>query len=166
MDQNIIEKAKKIKLLVLDADGVLTNGGMIYDDKGRQLKEFNVKDGLGIFLLSREMKVVILTAKISKVVRRRAKEMNISEVFYGVPKSEVFDGILKKYKIAPENICFIGDDIIDIEVAKRVGFSVAVEDACPELKKQVDFITKKRGGSGAVRELVEIIMKSQGLWKW
>ena len=167
MDNDIIEKAKRIKLLVLDVDGVLTEGSIIYDCKGRELKIFNVKDGLGIFFLAQAgIDSAILTAKYSKVIRRRAKDMRIKDIFWGYPKEGVFKKILDKYKLDYQDICFIGDDLIDIEVAKKVGLSVAVQDASDGLKKVVHLVTRNRGGRGAVREVVELIMKSKGLWKW
>lgn len=167
MREDIAEKAKRVRLLILDVDGVLTEGSIIYDSKARELKIFNVKDGLGIFLLSQAgITSVILSAKASKTVRRRAKDMKIKEIFSGYPKEVILEKILNKYKVGGDDACFVGDDIIDIGVAKRVGLSIAVADAVPELKKVVDFVTENKGGRGAVREVVELIMKSKGLWKW
>lgn len=165
MREEIIEKLRKIKLLLLDVDGVLTEGSIIYDSQGRELKIFNVKDGLGIFLLTqRGFPVVILSAKNSKVVKKRAKDMGIRDVFWGYPKEKVLDKILKKYKVSAEEIAFIGDDLIDVEVAKRVGLSFAVADASPFLKEVVDFVTNNRGGKGAVREVAELIMEAKSLF--
>ena len=164
---DIIEKAKRIKLLVLDVDGVLTEGSIIYDCKGREIKIFNVKDGLGIFFLAQAgVDSVILTARYSRVIRRRAKDMRIKDVFWGYPKEDVFEKILKKYRLDCKDICYIGDDLIDIEVAKKVGLSIAVQDASDELKKEAHLVTRNKGGRGAVREVVELIMKAKGLWKW
>jgi len=161
--EDIVKKAKKIRLLVLDVDGVLTEGSIIYDNKGRELRIFNVKDGLGVFLLTqRGFPVVILTAKDSKIVKRRARDMGINDIFSGYPKEEVLDKIIKKYKVGLEEVAFIGDDLIDIEVAKRVGFSIAVNDAVEDLKKTVDFVTENKGGKGAVREVAEIILQAKG----
>lgn len=160
--EDIVEKAKKIKLLILDVDGVLTEGSIIYDNKGRELRIFNVKDGLGVFLLTQKgFPAVILSAKESKVVKRRAKDMGINDVFSGYPKEKFLDKIIKKYKVGLEEVAFIGDDLIDIEVAKRVGFSIAVNDAVEDLKRIVDFITENKGGKGAVREVVEIILQAK-----
>lgn len=167
MEEHIKEKAKKVKLLILDVDGVLTEGGIIYDDKAREFKVFNVKDGLGVFLLFQKgIPSVILSAKDSKVLKRRAKDMRIKDVYCGYPKEKFVDKILNKYKLAEEEICFIGDDLIDLEVAKRAGLSVAVADACPELKRIADFVTGNRGGRGAVREIAELLLKAKDLWKW
>ena len=167
MNKKIIERAKKIKLLILDVDGVLTEGSIIYDSDFRELKVFNVKDGLGIFLLHQAgVPSVILTAKNSKSARKRAKDMRVKDFFWGYPKEPVFDKIISKHKLKSSQVCFVGDDLIDIPVAKRVGLSVAVADAAPELKSVVDLVTQNQGGRGAVREVVELIMKSQGLWQW
>lgn len=166
MKEEIVNKAKKIKLLILDVDGVLTEGSIIYDNNGKEFKLFNVKDGLGVFLLTKAgVKVVILSAKNSKVVRRRVKDMGIKDIFWGYPKEPLLNKIFNRYKVNKEEVCFVGDDVIDIEVAKRVGLSVAVADAQPELKQITDFTTVHRGGRGAVREVTELIMKSKGLWK-
>lgn len=167
MDEKIFKKARRVKLLILDVDGVLTEGSIIYDSKGEEIKVFNVKDGLGIFLLTQKgFPVVILSAKDSKVVERRAKEMGIKDIYWGYPKEKILEEILKKYKVTRQEIAFIGDDLIDIKVAKQVGFSIAVADAVSDLKSVVDFVTSNRGGRGAVREVVELIMKSQGLWEY
>jgi 3-deoxy-D-manno-octulosonate 8-phosphate phosphatase (KDO 8-P phosphatase) len=167
VNNNIKEKARKVKLLILDVDGVLTEGRIVYDSRGRDIKSFNVKDGLGVSLLSKQgLSVIILTARESRMVNKRARDMGVKQVYSGYPKEDFLPGILKKYNVSPDEVCYIGDDLIDIETAKRVGFSVAVKDACNELKEVVDMITQKEGGKGAVRELVELIMKEQGLWRW
>lgn len=159
------ELFKNIKLLILDVDGVLTKGEIIYDDKGRELKIFNVKDGLGIFLLRKVgIKTVFLTAKDSPVVHKRAKDMHVEEVIGGIlPKETVLKNFLVKYRVNPQEICFIGDDLIDIGLMKKVGASVAVGDAPIMVKKAASYITSKNGGEGAVREVVELIFKAQNL---
>jgi 3-deoxy-D-manno-octulosonate 8-phosphate phosphatase (KDO 8-P phosphatase) len=161
----IIELFRKVELLILDVDGVLTKGEIIYDDKGRELKIFNVKDGLGIFLLRKAgIKTIFLTAKDSPVVRRRAKDMNVEEVIGGVlPKEGVLSDIKKKYKIKEENICFMGDDLIDLGLMKKVGVGVAVNDAPYAVKKAAIYITEKKGGEGAVREVVDLVIKAKNL---
>jgi len=160
------ELFKKVQLLILDVDGVLTKGEIIYDNEGRELKIFNVKDGLGLFLLKKAgIKVILLTAKDSKVVRRRAKDMRVKEVFAGIlPKENLLYKIRKKYKVNNSHICFVGDDLIDIGIMKKVGVGVAVKDASKEVKVVSSYVTKQRGGQGAVREVVELILKSKNLW--
>lgn len=166
MEKNKLTKLfKKVKLLILDVDGVLTRGEIVYDDKGRELKIFNVKDGLGIFLLGKMgIKTILLTAKNSAVVRRRAKDMRVREVIGGIiPKESVLLKISSKYKVRPENICFMGDDLIDVGIMERVGTPIAVSDAPQTVKKHASYVTARRGGEGAVREVVELIFKAQNL---
>ncbi len=167
MDKRLKEKFKRIKLLILDVDGVLTDGRMVYDSEGRQIKFFNVKDGLGVYLLKlMGIKSIILTADNSQVVMRRAQDMGVEEVYAeAYPKTKFYEEIKKKYRVKDSEICFIGDDLLDLELIKRVGVGVAVKDACNEVKKIADYVTKKRGGRGAVREVCELILKSKGLWK-
>jgi len=167
VDASITEKAKKIKLLILDVDGVLTDGRIIYDDFGDELKFFNVQDGLGLSLLYRAgIKTVIITARKSKSVLRRAKECHIDKVYQNsLKKIEVYRNILKKLKLKDEEVAFIGDDIPDLAILKRAGLAVTVPDAAPEVKKVSHYICVKSGGQGAARELVEIILKSQGSWE-
>lgn len=167
MSKNKKTLFKKVKLLVLDVDGVLTKGEIIYDDKGRELKIFNVRDGLGVFLLNIVgIKTVLLTAKGGEVVKKRAKDMRIAEVIGGVlPKEKMLGAITKKYKVREEDICFIGDDLIDIGIIKRVGVGVAVNDAAPAVKRSADYVAVNKGGQGAVREVVDLIIKARGLEK-
>jgi 3-deoxy-D-manno-octulosonate 8-phosphate phosphatase (KDO 8-P phosphatase) len=158
---------KKVKLLVLDVDGVLTKGEIIYDDKGRELKIFNVKDGLGIYLLRRVgIKTIFLSARNSPVLKRRAKDMRVEEIIGGIlPKENMISSIRKKYKVKDAEICFIGDDLIDLGMIERVGAGIAVCDAPSVVKKSASYITKKNGGEGAVREVVDLIIAAKGLEK-
>lgn len=162
----IIERAKKIKLLLLDVDGVLTDGRIIRTSRGDEIKNFDVNDGLGIILLKRtHVKCVILTAKASKVVMIRAKELKIDKVYQDFHyKGEALEKILKKFQVAHEEVCFIGDDVIDIPVLKKVGLAVAPPNAMDEVKEVVHLMTEKRGGHGAVREVCDLILKSHGTW--
>jgi len=166
MNRKIKEKAKKIKFLILDVDGVLTDGKIIYDSEGKEMKFFNVLDGLGIVLLKRAgIKTAIITAKTSKVVMRRSKDMQVFTVYQNVAKKdEAYKKILKKFNLTNEQVCFVGDELIDLPVLTMVGFSVAVANAVPEVKEVADYITKRSGGEGAVREVVELILKSQNKW--
>ena len=162
----IIKKAKKIKMVILDVDGVLTDGKIIYDSKGNEMKFFNVLDGLGLVLLRRAgIKTAIITAKASGVVRRRSKDMQICRVFQNSSdKRGAYQKIIKEFKLSDNEVCFMGDELIDLPVLKKAGFSIAVANAVPEVKKIVDYVTKKCGGEGAVREVVELILKSQKKW--
>ncbi|MFH1876650.1 MAG: HAD-IIIA family hydrolase [Candidatus Omnitrophota bacterium] len=165
MNKYIKKLFKKVKLLILDVDGVLTRGEIIYDDKGRELKIFNVKDGLGIFLLGKAgIKTIFLTAKDSPVVRRRARDMRVEEVIGGIlPKESVLHDIKKRYGVSAGEICFIGDDLIDLGLMERVGLGVAVGDAPVVVKRAAGYVTCARGGEGAVREIVDLILASQHL---
>lgn len=167
MEETILEKAKKIKLLFLDVDGVLTDGRIIYDSSGRDMKFFDVYDGLGVYLLKKAgIPTIIITAKGSKAIRPRARDMQVEAIFENIsPKTAALDKILKKYKIDVDQICFVGDDLVDLCLMKRVGFAVAVFNACPEIKEASHYITLREGGRGAVREVAELILKSQGKWQ-
>jgi len=161
----IEELAKKIKLLILDVDGVLTDSRIIYDNFGDEIKCFNAYDGFGMTLLRRAgIRSVIITARKTNIVMRRAKDMHIDRVYSDHRKLRIYEKVIKKFKIKNEEACFIGDDLIDLPVLKRVGLSVAPPEAAEEVKKSCHYVTKKSGGKGAVRELIEIILKSQGLW--
>jgi len=165
--ENIKKLFKNVKLLILDVDGVLTKGEIIYDSQGAELKIFNVKDGLGVFLLSKVgIKTIFLSANNSSILKRRAKDMKVVEVIGGVlPKESVLGRIKKKYKVKESEICFVGDDWIDLGLLEKVGVSVAVSDASLAVKKVAKYVTRKKGGEGAVREVVDLIFKSQNLEK-
>jgi len=166
MDEFIVEKAKKIRLLLLDVDGVLTDGRIIYDSKGRDSKFFDVHDGMGVYLLRKAgIKTILITAKGSRAIKPRAKDMRVEEVYEDVsPKTAALDKILKKYKVSLDEVCFVGDDLVDLCVIKRVGLAIAVFNACPEIKQNVHYITLREGGRGAIREVSELLLKCQGKW--
>lgn len=167
MEETIVAKARKIKLLLLDVDGVLTDGKIVYDSKGRDSKFFDVHDGMGVYLLHKAgLKTALVTAKGSQAIKPRARDMRVDEVFADVsPKTQVLDKISKKYKINSEEICFAGDDLVDLCLMKKVGLSIAVFNACPEIKQSADYITLREGGRGAVREIAELLLKSQNKWE-
>jgi 3-deoxy-D-manno-octulosonate 8-phosphate phosphatase (KDO 8-P phosphatase) len=161
----IEERAKKIKLLILDVDGVLTDGRIVYDNFGDELKFFDVHDGLGIYLLRKAgINSAIITAKKTRVVLRRAKDMRIAAAYSGHDKLKIYQKVLRKFRLKDEEVCFIGDDLLDLPVMKRAGLAVAPPNAIEDIKNSSHFITQKQGGRGAVRETIEIILKSQGLW--
>ena len=159
-------KIKKIKLLALDVDGVLTDGKIIFDSTGREIKVFDVQDGFGIVILKEAgFKTAIITARVSQVTAIRAKDLNIDKIYQGVyPKRIAYEKMLRDFKVTDEEVCFVADDIVDIPILKRVGFGVAVANATKETKKVADYVTQKEGGKGAVREVIELILKSQGQW--
>ncbi|MCG2704619.1 MAG: HAD-IIIA family hydrolase [Candidatus Omnitrophica bacterium] len=163
----INEKAKKIKLLVMDVDGVLTDGRIIYTNSGDELKFFDVTDGMGLSLFKRAgLKTAILTAKKSQIVAKRAKTLNIDKSYQNaVRKADAYGEILSDFKVIPEEVCFIGDDLVDLPVLRKVGLAVAVSNAVPEVLEAAHYVTSKGGGRGAVREVIEIILKAQGKWQ-
>ncbi len=163
---DLLEKIKSVAVLILDVDGVLTDGGIIIDDDGRETKRFDVRDGHGLKMLMRyDIEVILLTGRTSKAVEHRASDLGIKEVHQGVwNKLEVFEEILRKRKISSPSTAFIGDDVVDVSVLRRVGFSATVADAAEDVKKLVDYVSEKPGGRGAVREICEIILKAKGKW--
>jgi 3-deoxy-D-manno-octulosonate 8-phosphate phosphatase (KDO 8-P phosphatase) len=161
---SIKSKAKKIKLLLLDVDGVLTDGRILLDNQGNEQKAFHVRDGHGIKMAQKAGIIVgIITGRVSEVVNIRARELGIKEVHQGAhEKIGVYDLILGKYGFRDEEVAYMGDDIVDVDIFKRTGLAVAVEDADLSVKPHVDMITKKAGGRGAVREFINLILKHQG----
>ena len=160
------ENLKLIRLLILDVDGVLTDGKIIYNDRGEEIKAFDVRDGHGLKLLMRSgIEVAFITGRESKVVIHRARDLGIEQVYQNVTnKIEIYEKILKERKLEDKNVGFIGDDLVDIPVLRRVGFSAAVLDAVPEVKEIVDYVAGKKGGAGAVREICELLLKVQNKW--
>ena len=167
MAQNISkDKASKIKLFIFDIDGVMTDGKIIYTDSGEEIKFFDVKDGHGIKIMQRAgIEAAFITARNSKVVQVRAEDLGIEYVYQGnLDKLEAFDDLMAKTGLNPDEVAYIGDDIIDLPILKRVGVSFAVGDAVAEVKDIVDVVTEKNGGHGAVREAIEAILKGADLW--
>ncbi len=160
----VVELASKVKLLILDVDGVLTDGGIILNGDAAELKVFHVRDGHGLVMLKRSgVHVAIISGRNSKVVDRRARELEITEVYQGCrDKIAAYEKLLSKLAIADKNVAYIGDDIVDVPLFKRVGFPVAVADAVEEAKEAALFITNERGGRGAVREICDLILKASG----
>ena len=164
---SIKEKAAKIKLLVLDVDGVMTDGSIILDNEGNELKRFHVRDGHGIKMIQKAgITVGLITGRKSKVVEMRAEELGIKEVHQKIfKKSAVFEQLLEKYKCKEENAAFMGDDVVDRELLKRAGLTAAPADAEEEIREMADIITQRGGGRGAVREFIDLILKSSGRWE-
>jgi 3-deoxy-D-manno-octulosonate 8-phosphate phosphatase (KDO 8-P phosphatase) len=161
------ERLKNIELLLLDVDGVLTDGGIIYTDSGQQVKVFNSRDGLGIRLLQDAgIQVGIVTGRASKVLRHRCENLGIDLLFDGiVDKSSVLKEICSRTGVEPANIAFVGDDLVDLSLFSRVGISIAVADAHDVARERVDWVTAAAGGSGAVREVCDEILKSKGIFE-
>jgi len=156
----------QIKLLLLDVDGVLTDGRILYDDQGGEQKAFDVKDGHGLKLLQRAgFDVGIITGRQSAIVSRRAEELGIRLVYQGAKDKRVpFVEILDILGLEPQQVAYVGDDLVDLPILLKVGFSVTVADALDEVKCQVDLVTKRPGGRGAVREICDYLLKATGQW--
>jgi 3-deoxy-D-manno-octulosonate 8-phosphate phosphatase (KDO 8-P phosphatase) len=159
-------KAANIRLLLLDVDGVLTDGRIIIDDRGVETKHFHVRDGQGISLLKCSgIEVGFITGRSSRVVRHRANDLRVALLFQGVQdKLRVYERIKKKRRLTDAQIAYVGDDIVDLPVLRRVGLAVMVGDGSAELKPFADYVTVARGGMGAVREVAELILKVQNKW--
>ncbi|MCD6328639.1 HAD-IIIA family hydrolase [bacterium] len=162
------KKLEEIKILLLDVDGVMTNGKVAFNNSGEKLLAFDVKDGSGIrYLMRAGILVGIITGKKNEAILHRARELNIDidNVHRNATnKVKVLENILHKQSFESREVLFMGDDLLDLAVMQRVGVSVAVADAVPEVLSAADYVTAKPGGSGAVREVCEMILKAQGKW--
>lgn len=167
IDTDLIDKIKQIRLLLLDVDGVLTDGTIIYHDNGSETKIFSVKDGLGIrLLMDSGIQTGIVTGRASQSLLCRCKNLGIDLIFDGIKdKSSVFDLIMEKTGLFSEQMAFMGDDLPDLPIMKLSGISVAVADAHETVKQYADIVTINKGGHGAVREFCETILKTQGVWE-
>ena len=161
------ERLARIRLLLLDVDGVMTDGRIIYDDRGGETKAFDVRDGHGLKLLQRAgIRVGIITGRQSPVVDRRAGELGIDLVYQGAKDKLVpFADILAKTGLPDDAVAYVGDDLPDLPVLRRVGFAAAVPDARTELKPYVHYVTGAAGGRGAVREICDLLLRATGQWE-
>ncbi len=162
--QDIFAKAKIIKLLICDVDGVMTDGGLFFGDNGLEYKAFHSRDGLGIKMLQRSgIPLAVITARTSDVVKHRMKNLNIDLVFQGqLSKVQAFEDLCTQLSLTPEQIAYVGDDLVDIPVMKQVGLAIAVADAHKRVKAMAHWITEHNGGHGAVRDVCELLMEAQG----
>src|SRR5210317_631889 len=156
----------RIKLLLLDVDGVMTDGRIIYLNDGGEAKAFDVKDGHGLKLIQRAgIKVGIITGRQSDIVARRAAELGIELVYQGAKdKMQPFMEILEKLGLKASEVAYVGDDLVDLPVMRLVGFSATVADASDDIKPYVDLVTGRPGGRGAVREVCDLLLKQSSLW--
>jgi len=161
-----MEKAKDIKLVILDVDGVMTDGRIVIDDNGVETRNFDIKDGMGVVVLMMSgVEVAIITSKKSGAVRHRAEELKIKRFYEGIrKKTEPYEEILKEMGITDAQVAYVGDDLVDLSMMKRVGLPIAVGDAVEDVKNHAAYVTVARGGYGAVREAAEMILKAQGKW--
>ncbi len=167
-DLSIVQqRAKSVRMLIMDVDGVLTDGRIIYTSGGEEIKHFNVRDGFGIRLAHRVgLKTAIITARYSEAVTHRSRELEISEVCQNaLKKLPAYEQIIKDGGLTDEQVAYIGDDLVDLPLFRRVGLAAAVADAHPEVKQAAHYVTQLPGGKGAVRELVELILKAQDTWQ-
>ena len=154
--QEIFAKARIIKLLICDVDGVMTDGGLFFGDNGLEYKAFHSRDGLGITMLQRSgIPLAVITARTSEVVSHRMKNLNIDLVFQGQRnKVQAFEELRQKLQLNYTQIAYVGDDLVDLPVMRKAGLSIAVADAHERVKQQADWTTQHKGGHGAVREQV------------
>ena len=157
---------KKIKVIAMDVDGVMTDGRIIYDSHGQELKFFDVQDGYGIARARREgIKTAVISARCSNAVKARTKDLKFDKVYLGAnPKLEAYAQMLKVFNVEDHEVCYLGDDMPDLGVLGRVGLAVAVANAALEVKEAADYVTAHSGGRGAVREVIELVLKAQGRW--
>ena len=164
---SLAERAAKIELLLLDVDGVLTDGGILYTDDGAEIKRFHVRDGSGLKLWHLAGKrSAIVSGRKSRAVDRRAAELGIGPVLQGQSdKLPAFGVVLTETGLRAEQVCAIGDDLPDLPVLRRAGLAVAVADAAAEVRAAADYVTAVPGGSGAVRDAIEWLLQAQGAWE-
>ena len=162
----LVNQIKRIRLLALDVDGVLTDGRMIYGSDGMPVKAFDVRDGFGLVLAKQAgLKTAFITAEESRAVVLRAEQLKIDWVAQRArDKFKALQECLAHFRLKAESVCYVGDDLLDLPVLKRVGFSATVADGHPEIKRRVHYVIPLPGGRGAVRHLVEFILQAQGLW--
>ena len=161
-----MEKAKDVKLVILDVDGVMTDGRIVIDDNGLEQRNFDIKDGFGVVALQMTgVEVAIITSKKSGSVRHRAEELKIKRFHEGIRKTtEPYEQIPAEMGITDAQVAYVGDDLVDLAMMKRVGLPIAVADAVDEVREAAAYVTRARGGHGAVREAAEMILKAQGKW--
>jgi len=164
---SVEKRCEPIELILADVDGVLTDGRVVINNQGVETKEFHIRDGMGIRLWQRAgYRFGLVTSRSSQVVKMRAAELEISLVRQGASdKLATVLEILRELELAPVQACYIGDDLPDLPAVRGVGLGVAVADACAELREAAHYVTAAPGGAGAVREVVELILKAQGRWQ-
>jgi len=162
--QDILNKAKAIRLVIFDVDGVLTDGSLFIGDDGQEYKAFNSRDGHGMKMLQQGgVQIAIITGRTSEVVRHRIRDLGIKLVYQGQrDKNEAFENLMEKLSIQPEQIAYVGDDVVDLPVMSRVGLAIAVQDAHSMVKQHAHWQTPSGGGQGAARDVCEMILEAQG----
>ena len=162
-----LDRARRVKLIIFDVDGVLTDGGIYHGVNGELFKRFHCRDGFGITLAhSCGIKTAIITGRTSEITTCRANELKISAVFQGqMNKRDAYKKIKSQFALTDDEICYVADDVVDLPVFVQVGFRAAVADAVPEVVERAHFVANNFGGHGAAREVVEFILKAQGFWQ-
>ena len=163
---NLQERLKRVQLLLLDVDGVLTDGSIVYDDRGTETKAFNAKDGLGMrLLMDSGIDIGLITGRSSGALKHRCRNLGIHLLMDGVKdKAAALEQVQSDTGLTQDQIAFVGDDLPDMAIMSRVGLSVAVSDASPAVREMAHMVTRKPGGKGAVREVCEAILQSKDLW--
>ena len=162
----VLQRASRVSVLLLDVDGVLTDGRIVYADYGDELKFFDVQDGAGLVFWNRVgLRSAIITARKSRLMKRRAKEMRIDFLAQGcLLKLPMYERLLKRFRVRDEQVCAIGDDLMELPILLRAGLAVAVPNAVDDVKRVSHYLTHRSGGRGAVREVIDVILKAKGLW--
>lgn len=163
IDESVLSRARKVKLLLMDCDGVMTDGRLYFSERGEEMKVFHVRDGQGLLMWHQAgFRSGIITGRdAERIINKRAVELGIHVVkAKSVDKVKDFEEILADANVSPDEVAFIGDDVGDIELLKKVGFPAAVADAVPEVKEAAVFVTKNNGGLGAVREVIDLLLKT------
>ncbi len=162
--QDIIEKAREIRLVIFDVDGVLTDGSLFFGDDGQEYKAFHSRDGHGMKMLQKSgVPIGIITGRNSKVVEHRMNNLGITHVYQGkLDKLPAFEELCTTLGVTAEQVAYVGDDVVDLPILRRVGLAVAVQDAHPLVKQHAHWTTEHGGGRGAARDLCELILSAQG----
>ena len=160
MTNSVKQRAKKIKVVLTDVDGVLTDGGMYYSEEGDMLKKFHTRDGMGVTMLRKnKIDTIIITKEKTKFVKKWSQKMNVKKLFDGIKiKESMIEKICTQYCVEPENLAYIGDDVNDIEIMKKCGLSITPNDAIKEVKEIADYISEVNGGDGVFRDAVDLIL--------
>jgi len=164
--RDVVARARKIRLLVMDVDGVLTDGRMVLSDKGDELKMFHTHDGIGLALAHRAgLKTALVTGETSPIAKTRGDKLGVGTVVLGARrKGEVVEALLAQAGLPAEALAYIGDDLLDIPALQRAGLAIAPADAVPDVRALAHLVTAAPGGHGAVRECVELLLRAQGAW--
>ncbi len=156
-------RCKKIKLVATDVDGVLTDGGRYYSEKGEEIKKFHVRDGMGVNILLRNgIKTIIISKENSKIVKKWARDVNMAKVYSGaIHKETLIEQITREFSVKPSEIAYIGDDVNDVKIAKKIGLSATPYDGVKMMKQNVHYTCKLSGGMGAFREFIDLILSKK-----